>query len=164
MPLRINFNANRTRLDIEGAAKRAIAETTGQVLTDCNKYIPADQWILRDSSIINTDIPRLSSNLDEDGEKILAEAQGSDLEHGLIVWDTPYARFLYHGVVMIDPGTGSSYARDGQDKVKTDKPLDYGKQPNENACSHWCEKAQAEHGDNWRRIYEETLRRELGQS
>ncbi len=141
MPLRINFNANRTRLDIEGAARRAIAHTAERVLADCNNYIPADQWILRDSSITS-----------------------SDTEQGRLEWNTPYARFLYHGVVMVDPVTHSSYAREGATKVKTDKPLDFGKQPNENACSHWCEKAQAEHGEDWRRIYEEALRRELGQS
>ena len=44
---------------------------------------------------------------------------------GEIVYNTPYARYLYHGKLMVSPSTGSSYARKNEKKVLTDKLLSY---------------------------------------
>ncbi len=141
MSVSININSAQIAMQIRAASQRAVAVTAQQALADCNSYCPKDQGMLKNSAEIH-----------------------SDLENGKLVWKTPYARFLYHGVVMVDPATGSPYAREGQTKVvlAPEKELEFSKHPNPNAGSHWCEKAYADHHEEWERIFQETLRRELG--
>lgn len=142
MPVKVNFQFNtaQTIMKIEGAAKRAVGITAQQVLADCNEYCPQDQSVLINSSEIHSDLP-----------------------NGKLVWRTPYARFLYHGVVMIDPKTRSTWAREGQNKiVKTpEKELSFDKSKNPKAGSHWCERAQADCGEDWKKIYEKAFKEEL---
>lgn len=163
MPVTINLNTAQTALRIRAAASRAVAIVSEQIVTDCNEFIPADQWVLRDSSLIHTSLEGAMkhTSLTAEQQKILGEATGSDFANGNIVWSTPYARFLYHGVPMVDPKTGSTWAREGQEKVKAKGSLKYSKSPNDKACSHWCEKAQAAYGDTWQRIYEAAFRKEM---
>lgn len=42
-----------------------------------------------------------------------------------VVFPGPYARFLYMGKVMVDPETGSPWARRDAVKVTTDRDLDF---------------------------------------
>lgn len=63
-----------------------------------------------------------------------------------VVFPGPYARFLYGGKVMVDPVTGSPWARKGAKKVLTDRSLQYS-QPL--ATDHWFDEAQAQHGEYW---------------
>ena len=114
--------------------------TAKQILADCNKYVPDDQEGLIDSS-----------------------NNHSDILHGKLVWSTPYARYLYHGVLMVDPKTGSAWAREGQTKVvvSPEVQLKFDKQKHPKAGSHWCERAQADHGKEWQDIYEAAFRKEL---
>lgn len=142
MSVKVNFQFNtaQTIMKIEGAAKRAVGITAQQVLADCNEYCPQDQSVLIDSSEIHSDLP-----------------------NGKLVWQTPYARFLYHGVVMIDPKTRSTWAREGQNKIvkSPEKELSFDKSKNTKAGSHWCERAQADCGEDWKKIYEKAFKEEL---
>lgn len=68
-------------------------------------------------------------------------------EHGRVVeFPGPYARFQYGGKVMIGETTGSPWARLGEKKVVTDRPLVYG---NPTATDHWFDTAKANHGEYW---------------
>lgn len=58
----------------------------------------------------------------------------------------PFGRFLYEGKVMIDPETGSPWARKGAKKVVTDRPLTYS---NPKAVPHWFDTAKDKHGKSW---------------
>lgn len=58
----------------------------------------------------------------------------------------PMGRFLYEGKVMVDPETGSPWARPGAKKVVTDKDLTYS---NPKATPHWFDTAKAKHGKSW---------------
>ena len=140
MPVNFNFNHAQTVMRIQGAAQRAVAITAQQVLADCNEYCPQDQEGLIDSA--NTH---------------------SDVENGNLVWSTPYARYLYHGLLMVDPATGSAYAREGQTKVlaSPEVQLDFSKQPNTKAGSHWCERAAADHREEWDEIYRRAFEQEM---
>lgn len=142
MPVKVSFKFNtaQTVMKVEGAAKRAIAETAQKVLDDCNEYVPNDQ-----------------------GELVSSSESSSDIPSGKLVWNTPSARFLYHGILMIDPKTGSPFARKKQYKIvkKPEVKLKYYKGKNGKAGSHWCERAEADHGEEWKNIYEETFGKEL---
>lgn len=140
MPVTVNINSVQIAMNIRAASEKALGITSQQVLADCNEYVPDDQDALVNSSNIH-----------------------SDILHGKLVWSTPYARYLYHGVLMVDPKTGSAWAREGQTKVKVspEVQLKFDKRKNPKAGSHWCERAQADHGEEWRQIYETALRKEL---
>lgn len=58
----------------------------------------------------------------------------------------PMGRFLYEGKVMVDPVTGSPWARAGAKKIVTDRDLKYG---NPKATPHWFETAKKNHVDSW---------------
>lgn len=69
------------------------------------------------------------------------------LEHGRkVLFPGPFGRFLYMGKVMVDPDTGSPWARKGAVKVVTDRALSYS-QPN--ATSFWFDAAKAANGEYW---------------
>lgn len=61
-----------------------------------------------------------------------------------IVFPGPYARYQWGGKVMVDPETGSPWARKGVKKVLTDRPLIYG---DPNAVDHWTDQAWAQDGE-----------------
>lgn len=63
-----------------------------------------------------------------------------------VVFPGPYMRFLYMGKVMIDPDTGSPFARRGVKKVVTDRLLTYSRA---SATDHWFDAAKAQFGKNW---------------
>lgn len=63
-----------------------------------------------------------------------------------VVFPGPSARFLYGGLLMVDPDTGSPWARKGAKKVLTDKKLKYS---NPSATDHWFDAAKASNGDYW---------------
>ena len=61
----------------------------------------------------------------------------------------PMGRFLYEGKVMVDPETGSPWARPGAKKIVTDKSLNYDTSHNPNVTDHWFETAKKNHGKSW---------------
>lgn len=98
----------------------------GEVMNDMVPYMPH-----RDGTLVN--ITRLKS----------ASMQGS----GWVAAGTgPTARFLYYGKVMVDPVTGSPWARKGAKKVATERPLTYS---NPKATPHWFDTAKEKHGKSW---------------
>ena len=133
MPVKVSMDRNAVRMRIQGANERALAETSKQVLADCNEFCPDAHSILKNSSETH-----------------------SDFKKGLLVWSTPYARYLYYGLLMVDSVTGSSWARKGSSKILTDKPLHYAK-----CCKLWCEKAREMYNEDWRLIYQNAFHKHL---
>lgn len=69
-------------------------------------------------------------------------------ENGIFIlrWNTPYAQYLWHGNVMVGSPTERSY---GPDKISFTSAL---------AREEWAIYAEKVYGDNWKRVYEATLR------
>lgn len=61
----------------------------------------------------------------------------------------PMGRFLYEGKVMVDPLTGSPWARAGAKKVVTDRDLKYS---NPKTTPHWFDTAKKNHGASWVKV------------
>lgn len=78
-----------------------------------------------------------------------------------IIYPGPYARYLYYGKLMVDPETGSSYARKGTTKVLTDKNLVFNKAMHTQAQSHWFEASKAENLEKWVRVADKAVKRDL---
>lgn len=78
-----------------------------------------------------------------------------------IIYPGPYARYLYYGKLMVDPETGSSYAKKGSTKVLTDKNLVFNKSMHSQAQSHWFEASKAENLEKWVRTADKAVKRGL---
>ena len=98
----------------------------GQVMTDMVPYMPH-----RDGAFVN--LTRMRSAALQGTGKVVAGAP-------------PQGRFLYEGKVMVDPVTGSPWARKGAKKVVTERPLTYS---NPKATPHWFDTAKDAHGKSW---------------
>lgn len=98
----------------------------GQVMNDMVPYMPH-----RDGTLVN--LTRMQSAALQGTGKVVAGAP-------------PQGRFLYEGKVMIDPVTGSPWARKGAKKVVTERPLTYS---NPKATPHWFDTAKDAHGKSW---------------
>lgn len=120
--IKVDVSLNR----FEEQFQKAQYYLDGQVMNDMVPYMPH-----RDGTLVN--ITRLKS----------ASMQGS----GWVAAGTgPTARFLYYGKVMVDPVTGSPWARKGAKKVVTDRPLTYS---NPKATPKWFDTAKEKHGKAW---------------
>lgn len=97
-----------------------------QIMNDMVPYMPH-----RDGNFVN--VTRLQSAALAGSGKVVAAAP-------------PMGRFLYEGKVMVDPVTGSPWARKGAKKVVTERPLTYG---NPKATPHWFDTAKDAHGKSW---------------
>lgn len=98
----------------------------GQVMNDMVPYMPQ-----RDGTFVN--LTRMRSATLQGTGKVVAGAP-------------PQGRFLYEGKVMVDPVTGSPWARKGAKKVVTERPLTYS---NPKATPHWFDTAKDAHGKAW---------------
>lgn len=97
-----------------------------QIMNDMVPYMPH-----RDGNFVN--VTRLQSAALAGSRKVVAAAP-------------PMGRFLYEGKVMVDPVTGSPWARKGAKKVVTERPLTYS---NPKATPHWFDTAKDAHGKAW---------------
>ena len=92
-----------------------------QVLHDCKSLMPLLTGSLQQRSYVS-----------DDGTEV--------------IFPGPYGRFQYGGLVMVDPVTGSPWARPGVKKILTDRPLTYSRAE---ATDHWFDTAKAQYGDAW---------------
>ena len=96
-------------------------------------------------------VPFLTGSLDQ-----RTRVDGSE-----VIYPGPYARYLYHGKVMVDPETGSTYAPKGGAKVVTDKNLVFNKAMHSQAQAYWFEASKAENMDKWLRAADKAVKRDI---
>lgn len=99
------------------------------VIRECFPYLPFDEGVLAGSANTATKI-------------------GS----GEVIYDTPYARYQYYGEVygpnipIVENGVVTGYFSPPE-KHPTGKKLQYSKEVNPMAGSHWFDRAMADHKD-----------------
>lgn len=69
-----------------------------------------------------------------------------------IIYPGPYARYLYYGKLMVDPETGSPWAKRDAKKVLTDKNLVFSTAVHPQAQDHWFEASKAQNLEKWERV------------
>lgn len=74
-----------------------------------------------------------------------------------IIYPGPKSRYLYYGKLMVDPNTGSAWAKEGVTKVLTDKNLVFSKEAHSQAQPHWFEASKAQNLEKWKRIVERAV-------
>ena len=127
----IRINGKNVRIPVDMSRfkqqyKEAQFYLDSQVMTDMIPYMPS-----RTHAFVN-----------------LVRARSAALAgSGVVVAGVPPSgRFLYEGKVMIDPVTGSPWARPGAKKVVTNRSLTYS---NPQATPHWFDTAKERHGKQW---------------
>lgn len=113
----INRILARRGLEARGQAQRYV---DSEVLRQSAPYMPHQSGMLRDSGI-----------------------HGTDIGSGKVVWNSPYAKFLYYGKVMIGIESHSPWAKSGERKVTTSRNLTYHGAPKRGAF--WFERMKASH-------------------
>ena len=118
----------QTGLEDGGAVQKTIDES---FLRACDPYLPFDSGMLRDSGITSTKI-------------------GS----GQVIWDTPYAHYLYEGELYVDPITGKGaffsedygfWSRPNVQKVPSGRELVY--HGGGQRGKKWAERMWADHSE-----------------
>ena len=110
-----------------------------------NKNVNRAQYWL-DSQVMTDMVPFMPHN---SGTFVnLTRAQSAALAgSGVVVAAAPpMGRFLYMGKLMVDPETGSPFARPGAKKIVTERPLTYS---NPKATPMWFDTAKERHEKEW---------------
>lgn len=127
--IKINGKHMRVRVDMsrfEKQFKEAQFYLDSQIMTDMVPYMPS-----RTNAFVN----------------LVRARSAAHAGSGVVVAGVPPSgRFLYGGKIMIDPVTGSPWARKGAKKVVTNRPLTYS---NPQTTPHWFDTAKERHGDQW---------------
>lgn len=121
----VNISLNR----FEKQFQEAQNWLDGQVFTDMEKYMPFRDGNMRNVSAI------MSRSMQGSGQ--------------VIAGAPPYGRFHYEGKVMVDPVTGSPWARAGAKKVVTDRDLVFDKTAHPRATDHWFDAAKDQYVKSW---------------
>ena len=123
--IKVNVSLNR----FEKQFQEAQYWLDGLVFTDMEKYMPFRDGNMRNVSAI------MSRSMQGSGQ--------------VIAGAPPYGRFLYEGKVMVDPVTGSPWARAGAKKVVTDRDLVFDKTAHPRATDHWFDAAKEQYVKSW---------------
>lgn len=98
----------------------------------------------------------------DSGMTIKVTIAQTNVRRHLIITNTPYARFLYRGKLMVSDVTGSPWARKGETKHAVDTPLVYTKTFNPQAGPYWDQALMAAEGAKLVSDLEDYLRRRRG--
>ena len=91
-------------------------------------------------------MPKVSGNFIERTVAKSASVQGTGIVYAGV---GPEGRFLYEGKVMVDPVTGSTYARPGAKKIVTERELNYNKRANPDVQKEWFLAAKRKDMKEW---------------
>lgn len=121
MKVKLNLKPLQEILAKRGLEERGkVQQFVGdEVLRKCDPYVPFQSGILKNTAqVLNG------------GKQVR--------------WNSPYAKFLYYGKVMVGVNSNSPWARKGERKVVTGKNLTYSGAPKRG--SMWFERMKAQHG------------------
>lgn len=84
-------------------------------------------------------------------------SQRTRAKDNAVIYPGPYARYLYYGKLMVDPETGSSWAKKGSTKILTDRNLVFNTAVHGQAQSHWFEASKAQNLGKWENVMQEAV-------
>lgn len=128
-----------------------------QIKVDCGRFydqFKQAQYEL-DSNVMNgmeKFMPKDTNNFVQLTRQESAALAGSG---EVVAGHAPYGRFLYYGKVMVDPLTGSPFARAGAKKIVKIPEVDLNFS-NPSAVPRWFEEAKKQFGDQWIKKVKET--------
>ena len=127
---RVTFDRAATIARIKAASNDALTAMGNQALMDASKHVPKDQGTLENSGL------SLSDKKAVEGIYTLR-------------WNTPYARYLWHGDVMYGNPTSRTY---GPEKLSFTSAL---------AHEEWAKYAKEIYGEEWKAVYQAALKEKM---
>ena len=127
---RVTFDRAATIARIKAASNDALTAMGNQALMDASKHVPKDQGTLENSGL------SLSDKKAVEGVYTLR-------------WNTPYARYLWHGDVMYGNPTSRTY---GPEKLSFTSAL---------AHEEWAKYAKEFYGEEWKAVYQAALKEKM---
>lgn len=127
---RVTFDRAATIARIKAASNDALTAMGNQALMDASKHVPKDQGTLENSGL------SLSDKKAVEGVYTLR-------------WNTPYARYLWHGDVMYGNPTSRTY---GPEKLSFTSAL---------AHEEWAKCAKEIYGEEWKAVYQAALKEKM---
>lgn len=128
---RVTFDRAATIARIKAASNDALTAMGNQALMDASKHVPKDQ----DETLENSGLS-LSDKKAVEGIYTLR-------------WNTPYARYLWHGDVMYGNPTSRTY---GPEKLSFTSAL---------AHEEWAKYAKEIYGEEWKAVYQAALKEKM---
>jgi hypothetical protein len=102
-----------------------------------------------DSAVMTSMVPFMPHRDGSFIQRTRAESAAIAGSGKVVAAAAPFGRFLYEGKVMVDPVTGSAWARKGARKILTDRDISYSKAHNPRVQSHWFEPAKKADKEKW---------------
>lgn len=127
---RVTFDRAATIARIKAASNDALTAMGHQALMDASKHVPKDQGTLENSGLSSSDKKAV------EGVYTLR-------------WNTPYARYLWHGDVMYGNPTSRTY---GPEKLSFTSAL---------AHEEWAKYAKEIYGEEWKAVYQAALKEKM---
>lgn len=127
---RVTFDRAATIARIKAASNDALTAMGHQALMDASKHVPKDQGTLENSGLSSSDKKAV------EGVYTLR-------------WNTPYARYLWHGDVMYGNPTSRAY---GPEKLSFTSAL---------AHEEWAKYAKEIYGEEWKAVYQAALKEKM---
>lgn len=127
---RVTFDRAATIARIKAASNDALTDMGDQALMDASKHVPKDQGALENSGL------SLSDKKAVEGIYTLR-------------WNTPYARYLWHGDVMYGNPNSRTY---GPEKISFTSAL---------AHEEWAKYAKEIYGEEWKAVYQAALKEKM---
>lgn len=127
---RVTFDRAATIARIKAASNDALTDMGHQALMDASKHVSKDQGTLENSGL------SLSDKKAVEGIYTLR-------------WNTPYARYLWHGDVMYGNPTSRTY---GPEKLSFTSAL---------AHEEWAKYAKEIYGEEWKAVYQAALKEKM---
>ena len=78
------------------------------------------------------------------GQLTRSATLGTVIGSGEVTYNSPYAKYLYYGKVMVSPTTGSAWAGLGERKILNGQDIKYNGAPKRGA--RWFERMKQNHG------------------
>lgn len=128
---RVTFDRAATIARIKAASNDALTAMGNQALMDASKHVPKDQ----DETL-------------EDSGSSLSDKKAVEGIYTLR-WNTPYARYLWHGDVMYGNPTSRTY---GPEKLSFTSAL---------AHEEWAKYAKEIYGEEWKAVYQAALKEKM---
>lgn len=129
--IKVSFDGNKRMYEDRLKFAKCKRKLISQIIKDTTPYVPFQEGTLEKSAITN-------------------QSRYKDK----IVWNGPYARFLYHGLVMVGIRTRSAWAKRGEVKETIRKVLKYSK-THPLAGYKWYERSKIHNKDKWVKLTKE---------
>ena len=134
MSLRFKYKNNNVSADIS--------------LTRQAENIKKAQFML-DTQIMNDMIPYMPMDTGMFVQRTVAESAAIAGTGEVVAGVAPFGRFLYEGKVMVGATSGSPFAMQGEEKVVTNRDLNFNKSAHPKAVPKWFEAAKSNHVKSW---------------